>query len=119
MRSKILPSAAERCSFTYSACAHNRGTAAPVGPPKRRWCEGRFGASQICSGIRPIPWANWDDGVVRATNPVPHQFEKTGVNDLFGGKLSARTGWLIGQHQCAAIRILGRRARDVENWGSS
>src|SRR4029077_15351762 len=49
-----------------------------------------------------------DEWVVRATNSITNQFEKTGIDDSLGRKFNAIAGALIGQDYGSTIWILVR-----------
>jgi len=51
-----------------------------------------------------------DDGIVRSTDSVAHQFQESGVHDLFGGKGVLRFRRTVRQDQGPCIGILVRAA---------
>ena len=54
-----------------------------------------------------------DERVVRATNSITNQFEKTGIHDCVGRKFNAITGPLIYQDHCSTIWILVRTVLNI------
>jgi len=54
-----------------------------------------------------------DERVVRATNSITNQFEKTRINDSLGRKFKAITGALISQDHRSTIWILVRTVIDI------
>ncbi len=54
-----------------------------------------------------------DERIVRATNSITNQLEKTGINDCLGRKFNAITGALISQDHRSTIWILVRTVINV------
>ena len=67
------PSASERSSLRYSACAQTSGMAEPDGRPKKSSRSGMSGASQTCSGAARRRWRTppWPPAGARASLRSP------------------------------------------------